>query len=194
MGKRIFFAVVALLTLSSMLTGQQSNLAPAADGSSMTYYLVHPLHKIEATSKTVEYHVQANPETKEIRSVTAAVDVTTFDSGNSSRDSHAMEVIDAITYPEASFSSTSVTQQGDSLRVAGKLTFHGVTKDIVISAYPGWSRDGLEVRGGFELSLAAFNVERPALLLIPVEDTLRFSFIALFRLGNMTQRQGAALR
>jgi hypothetical protein len=188
MRKRIACAVAGVMTFSSILLGQQIELAPAGDGSSMTYFLVHPLHKIEATSKSVEYHVQANPATKEIKSISAAVDVTTFDSGNSSRDSHAMEVIDAITYPEASFSSTSVAPQGDSLRVAGKLTFHGVTKDIFISVYPRWSQNGLEVGGGFELSLTAFNIERPALLLIPVEDTLRFSFVALFRLGDVTRR------
>ncbi|HTP12644.1 MAG TPA: YceI family protein, partial [Bacteroidota bacterium] len=43
--------------------------------------------------------------------MTVRVDVTTFDSGNSNRDSHAMEVVDALTYPDVQFTSTSVVQR-----------------------------------------------------------------------------------
>jgi hypothetical protein len=38
------------------------------------------------------------------------------------------------------------------------------------------------VDGSFELSLAAFKIDRPSLLMIPVEDTLSFSFAAVFGL------------
>ncbi len=151
--------------------------------SSMTYKIVHPLHEIEATSKEAIYKVDMDVTKKEIESVSADVDVTTFDSGNSNRDSHAMEVIDAITYPEASFVSSSITQSGDSLKVAGKITFHGVTRDIVIDAVSIWSSGRVEVRGKFVLSLTAFSIERPSLLMIPVEDALRFTFIAVFGLN-----------
>lgn len=151
--------------------------------SSMTYKIVHPLHEIEATSKEAIYKVEIDLTKKEIESVSADVDVTTFDSGNSNRDSHAMEVIDAITYPEASFVSSSITQSGDSLKVAGKITFHGVTKDIVIDAASTWSANRVEVRGKFVLSLTAFSIERPSLLMIPVEDALRFTFVAAFGLN-----------
>ena len=150
------------------------------DESSVTYHLVHPLHKIEATSKDVQYALEADVATKEIKSVSAQVDVTTFDSGNSNRDSHAMEVIDAITYPEASFSSASVVQNGDSVHVMGKLTFHGVTKDVVIAGTSTWSGDKLVLRGGFDVSLTAFKIDRPSLLMIPVEDALSFDIVAAF--------------
>jgi polyisoprenoid-binding protein YceI len=148
--------------------------------SSVSYRLVHPLHTIDATSKDVVYQIELDPTKQEIKAVSAQVDVTTFDSGNSNRDSHAMEVIDALTFPDVTFSSTSIAQRGDSLSIAGKLTFHGVTKDIVATAVSKWSPNRLEVRGSFDLSLTAFNIERPSLLMIPVEDTLRFSFIGVF--------------
>ena len=146
----------------------------------MTYRLTHPLHEIEATSKDVEYHLDIDAAKKEIRAVSAVVDVTTFNSGNSNRDSHAMEVIDAIDYPDVTFASSSVVQSGDSLTIAGKLTFHGVTQNIVMMARPRWASDTLEVSGQFELSLTAFKIERPSLLMIPVEDALRFTFAAVF--------------
>ncbi len=152
------------------------------DESSITYRIVHPLHEIEATSKDATYQLEVDPVKKAIVRVSATVDVTTFDSGNSNRDSHAMEVIDAISYPEVSFVSSSITEAGDSLKVEGKLTFHGVTKDIVAMATSQWTADKIEVRGSFVLSLTEFNIERPSLLMIPVEDALRFTFAAAWKL------------
>jgi polyisoprenoid-binding protein YceI len=151
------------------------------DESKVTYQISHPLHEIEASSKEVVYRLDIDPGKKEVRSVSAQVDVTTFDSGNSNRDSHAMEVIDALTYPDVTFTSTSVIQNGDSVRVAGKLTFHGVTKDIVILAAAKWSPNRLDVHGDFDVSLTEFKIERPSLLMIPVSDTLKFIIVAAYR-------------
>jgi len=91
-----------------------------------------------------------------------------------------MEVIDAITYPDVIFSSTSIIQNVDGLKVTGKLTFHGVTKEIVIAAATKWSPNRLEVNGAFDLSLTEFKVERPSLLGMKCDDTLKFSLIAVF--------------
>jgi polyisoprenoid-binding protein YceI len=148
----------------------------------VTYRLVHPLHEIEATSHDVVFKAVVDTAKKEISTVSAQVDVTTFDSGNSNRDSHAMEVVDAISYPDVSFSSTSIAAAGDSLMVTGSLTFHGVTKNIVASVRPKWTPDSLVVQGGFNLSLTEFKIDRPSLLLIPVNDTLWFSLRARFGL------------
>jgi polyisoprenoid-binding protein YceI len=170
-------------------TSAQSNLANLAklaeaikDESSVTYRLSHLLHTIEAVSKDVAYRTEIDPSKKEIKTVTAQVDVTTFDSGNSNRDSHAMEVIDAITYPTAAFSSKSISQNGDSLTVAGKLTFHGITKDVVMLGTAVWSPNKLEVQGAFTISLTAFQIERPSLLMVPVNDDLKFTLKASFSL------------
>ena len=177
-------SVLALwLFISSAITeAQTKQVELLKDESSITYRIVHPLHEIEATSKDATYQLEIDPAKKEIVSVSATVDVTTFDSGNSNRDSHAMEVIDAISYPEVSFVSSSVTETGDSLKVRGKLTFHGVTRDIVAMAASIWSVDKIEVRGSFVLSLTDFKIERPSLLMIPVEDALRFTFAAAWKL------------
>jgi len=170
------FSLVLALTAEAQI-GQADLIK---DESWVSYRLVHPLHTIDATSKDVVYQIELDPTKQEIKSVSAQVDVTTFDSGNSNRDSHAMEVIDALTYPDVTFSSTSVAESGDSLSIAGKLTFHGVTKDIHAAAVSKWLPNRLEVRGNFDVSLTAFNIDRPSLLMIPVQDTLRFSFTGVF--------------
>lgn len=178
---RIYIVGCSLLFLFSAAAGQLKVVESAKEESWITYRIVHPLHKIEATSKDALYKLEFDPTNKVVQSVSAQVDVTTFDSGNSNRDSHAMEVIDAISYPEVTFSSSTISQNGDSLSVTGKLSFHGVTRDIVAGASVKWFPGKLEVLGGFSLSLTAFNIERPSLLMIPVQDTLRFSFGTVFQ-------------
>ena len=147
--------------------------------TSVTYLLSHPLHHIESTSKEIYCRIEIDTVKKEIKSVSAQIDVMTFDCGNSNRDSHAMEVIDAITYPDVTFLSTSIVQNADSLKATGKLTFHGV---IIISAATTWSPSKLVVNGSFDLSLTDFKVERPSLLLVKTDDTLKFTLTAVFKL------------
>lgn len=174
--------LVLTLVMTAGSAAQPKVVEAVKDESSVTYRLVHPLHVIEAVSKDVVYHLEVEPENKKIDTVSATVDVMTFDSGNSNRDSHAMEVIDAISFPDASFSSTAITQTGDSLSVAGKLTFHGVTKDVVATGAATWSPEKLNVRASFGVSLTSFQIDRPSLLMIPVNDTLTFSLVAAFGL------------
>jgi polyisoprenoid-binding protein YceI len=180
--RKVNVLVCWLLLSGTVSWTQTKQVELLKDESSITYRIVHPLHEIEATSKDATYQLEIDSAKKEIVSVSATVDVMTFDSGNSNRDSHAMEVIDAISYPEVSFVSSSVAEVGDSLKVMGKLTFHGVTHDIVAMASSKWSPDRIEVHGSFVLSLTAFKIERPSLLLIPVEDALRFTFSAAWKL------------
>ena len=180
MNKSLLWAFSLITAACMAAVAQPRQVEAMKDSSVVTYRMVHPLHEIEAKSKEVIYRVRINPAERLVLSVAAEVDVTTFDSGNSNRDSHAMEVIDAITYPDAVFTGTSITQQGDSLHVAGKLTFHGVTKEIVVVLRQEWNGNTLHVTGGWDVSLTAFKIERPSLLMIPVEDNLHFSLAAVF--------------
>jgi len=175
-------AAAVLVFCCAAAPAQVKHLTCLKDQSSMTYRLVHPLHKIESTSKDVVYDLEADPAAHTFRHVSGVVDVTTFDSGNSNRDSHAMEVIDAIDYPEASFEGSGFVQRGDSLYTSGKVTFHGVTKDVVIGSLLRWGGGKLVVDGSFSLSLTEYKIDRPSLLMIPVEDSLNFTFTAVFSL------------
>ncbi len=66
--------------------------------------------------------------------VSATIDVSTVDTGEAPRDTHIKSdaFFDVANFPNASFSSTSVTKIGSNLKVAGNLTLHGVTKPVVL--------------------------------------------------------------
>jgi polyisoprenoid-binding protein YceI len=176
----VLFCIGVIMTVRA--SAQVQVVTSIKGESSATYFLVHPMHEIEATSKEVVYTASINPDAKIIHAVTAAVDVTSFDSGNSNRDSHAMEVVDAMSFPEVTFTSKSIIPQGSSILVGGKLTFHGVTNDVTAIANSEWGSDKLTIHAIMSISLTAFKVERPSLLFIPVQDTLKFTLIAAFPL------------
>ncbi len=174
-------SVITMFLLTTLVaTAQPRTAQMLTDKSWVSYRIVHPLHVMDATSHSVQYSLELDPSKKEITSVTAQVDVTTFDSGNSNRDSHAMEVVDAITYPDVMFTSTSIVQKGDSLWATGKLTFHGVMKSVTMSGTAQWLSNEVDIKGSFDLSLTEFKIERPALLMIPVHDDLAFTLTAAF--------------
>lgn len=173
-------SLILFLLLGSLLSAQIKQIESVKKESSIIYRLTHPFHEVESISKDAQCIITVDIGKKEIKQVSVQVDVTTFNSGNSNRDSHAMEVIDALSYPEANFTSTNIVQYGDSLKISGKLTFHGITKDIRITATSKWTNNKLIVNGKFEISLTAFKVERPSLLMIPVKDELKFSIMQTF--------------
>ncbi|HUX92758.1 MAG TPA: YceI family protein [Ignavibacteriaceae bacterium] len=181
--KSIIF-LLFLFVPASFMFAQIKRLEAVKQESFITYKITHPLHEIESTSKMALCLVDVDMKTKEIKKVLVQVAVTSFNSGNSNRDSHAMEVVEALLYPDTRFISSSVTQKGDSLQVSGKLTFHGVTKDVYMTAVDQWSGNKLIVTGGFNISLTAFKVKRPSLFMIPVSDTLVFTFKQVFNVPS----------
>ncbi len=67
-------------------------------------------------------------------SVQVNIDVTTVDTGVQGRDNDlkGANYFDVANFPKATFTSTSVTKNGNDLSVAGNLTLHGVTKPVVL--------------------------------------------------------------
>ncbi len=67
--------------------------------------------------------------------VTADIDVTTFDTGNAQRDEHirSRDFLHAEQFPTLSFRSTGVRSDGDDLVVDGELTLHGVTRPVALA-------------------------------------------------------------
>ncbi len=177
--KLFLFLLVIPFTLSF---GQLKHYVADKSGSFIKYKLTHPLHEIEAVSKDAYCAIDADVKAKLIKDVMVQVPVSSFDSGNSNRDSHAMEVVEELYYPDARFISSSVTQKGDSLQIWGNLTFHGITKQIYIPAYANWTNNTLTVTGKFDISLTEFKIKRPSLLLIPVNDDLKFWFTQNFNI------------
>jgi polyisoprenoid-binding protein YceI len=84
--------------------------------------------------------LQIDPTAPESAHVEATIDVNSIRTGQPDRDTHlkAAEFFDVATYPTITFSSTSVTKDGDDeATIVGNLTLHGVTKEVTIKVEGG---------------------------------------------------------
>ncbi len=99
--------------------------------------------------------------------VNVVVDTTSLDSNHAERDKHIRsdDFINAGKFGQASFTSTKVTDKGNGmLDVAGDITLHGVTKNILIKAeFIGagndpWGGERAGFVGQTRLELADFGI------------------------------------
>ena len=97
------------------------------------------------------------------------IDTTSVDTNHAERDKHlrGADLLDTEMFPTATFESTSIKASGpDKATITGKLTLHGVTKEVAIDAQRvgggkdpwGGYRDGFT--GTTTLKLADFGIMR----------------------------------
>jgi polyisoprenoid-binding protein YceI len=100
--------------------------------------------------------------------VKVEIDTASLNSNHAERDKHikSADFIDAAKFPKAVFESTAVKANGEGkATITGKLTLHGVTKDVVIEAEHvgggndpwGGVRDGFA--GSTRIPLADFDID-----------------------------------
>src|ERR1700726_333847 len=94
-------------------------------------------------------------------SVELSVPVESLDTHNSIRDKSlkSPDFFDAKQFPTMTFKSTKVEGSGDTLKVSGDLTIHGVTKPMIVDFKKGGEGKGVfgEMRGGGE---TRFTIKR----------------------------------
>lgn len=149
--------------------------------STVTYTMHHPLHTWDGVSHDVNCAIMYDEEAKTVESVAVAIKIATFDSKDSNRDSHALEVLDGIHYPTVTFVSQQIqSAPNGSLTATGKLTFHGVTKPSVLVCTRQEDGASLVVSGAFDIKMTDFNVEQPSLLGMKADDLIKLKFTARF--------------
>lgn len=151
--------------------------------SFITYHMVHPMHSWDGTSKDIDGVIQYDDKTNQIIKVAILAKVSSFDSKSSNRDSHMMEVTEAIKYPTVSFVSSSIKDDGSTVDVTGTITFHGVSKQIHFTAKDQLVGKRKIVNGEFVLLLEDFKIERPSMMMMKTENEMKMSFSVEFELN-----------
>ena len=166
-------ASLALAALSQAPSARMLSVDPAK--STVTYAIVHKLHKVNAESRSVEGKAALLPEGK--LQVMVRAPVSSFKSGDANRDEHMQETLETSKYshvifkaagqvtPPATFPATT------ELSLPGQLEFHGRKRMETVTLKLEWASAGeVRVKTSFTVSLDAYEVERPSLLLIKIDD------------------------
>jgi polyisoprenoid-binding protein YceI len=176
------FHLILLLLFVSLVANVEAQTKYYCDRekSTIVYFMHHPLHEWEGVSKAVDSVILTDGEKLNVQAVAVQVKVASFDSKNSNRDSHMLEVTEALIYPTVTFTSESFKEDGDNLIADGTLTFHGVSKPISVPVQVKHIGDTLEVTGKFNIKLTDFNIDPPSLLGVATEDNITLNFDVFF--------------
>ncbi|GAB3949353.1 YceI family protein [Spirosoma harenae] len=177
-----YLLAIGMLLAFVAPTAKRKIMADKA-ASTVTYAAKHPLHSWEGVSHDVSCAMIYNDETKQPETVAVAVKVASFDSDNNNRDSHAIEVLDGIKYPNVTFTSSDI-KVGDNgaLTAKGTLTFHGIAKPVTLQATRKESGNKLTLTGEFPVSMSDYSIERPSLMGMKTEDGMMLRFNVVFSL------------
>jgi polyisoprenoid-binding protein YceI len=98
------------------------------------------------------------------------------------RDGVVSRQLDVQQFPNATFTATSVsipgTISGQSVEVSvtGKLTIHGVTKDVTVMAKGQLVSDKAEIAGSTSIVMTDYGVSPPQVPFVTVDSTLLIEF------------------
>jgi polyisoprenoid-binding protein YceI len=76
--------------------------------------------------------------------ISVTIDAASIDTREEQRDAHLRsgDFFEVEAYPHLTFESTSISGSPDNLKVSGKLTLHGVTRDLTLTAaFEGRAKD-----------------------------------------------------
>lgn len=167
--KRLAFAAGILALAAPLALAQATTWKADPPHSSVEFGIRHMgLSNVHGRFGKVEATINYNDADVSKSSVTATIDVTGVDTGESPRDNHLKSdaFFDIAKFPAATFTSTSVAKGGSGLTVAGNLTVHGVTKPVTLDVSgpvkPIDSPMDHKQHSGFEatttISRSAFNI------------------------------------
>ena len=116
----------------------------------------------------------SNPATAKVR---VSIEAASIDTGIGMRDNHlrSSDFLDVQRYPTLKFESRSVEMAGRRATVAGELTIHGVTREIVVPVDVQMSEAALVATGELVLNRRDYGINYESFFL-PVGNDVRVSF------------------
>ena len=167
--KRLFYI---LFFVPLVISAQQ--LRVDTDTSYITYEASHPVHDWSGTSKDVQGVLVLEKDIPQ--RIAVMTPVSSFDSKNSNRDGHAVEVLEALLYPKVSFYSDDLVLDENVLTITGVLKFHGISLPLSTKANYTKLKDFLVLEGDFTIQPSAFGIKLPSFMLVKMRDNIHISF------------------
>jgi polyisoprenoid-binding protein YceI len=180
-------ALLAALVFTGSIALADPMLTVDPAQSTLTYHLVHKLHKVAGVSHRVEGKALLLAGGK--AQVMVRVPVQSFDSGNVNRDEHMKETVEAARFPLVELKAlaeglTAPAKFPTTVRTPFKvqLQFHGQSQVFEVPVELTWlAADRVRADASFDISLDAYKVERPSLMFMKVNDALGIEAHLVFK-------------
>ena len=111
------------------------------------------------------------------------VEMDLFASNKSDRDEHMRESLESNTYKLATYQISSVTKtdKTDTYKINGKLSFHGVEKDMSVNAVISKVYGSLTLSADANILFSEYGIEMPCMVFMCVRDRVDLKIQAVFK-------------
>jgi len=133
--RRLVLTLGALALAAPLTFAQTSTWVPDKAHSEVDFTILHmSLSNVRGHFGNIGGTVTMNDSDITKSTVNITVDVSSVDTGVSARDGDLKGAnwFDAGQFPTATFTSTSISKNGNGLTINGNLTLHGVTKPVTL--------------------------------------------------------------
>ena len=131
----LIVSVFFVLAASAMAAPENYKIDPVH--SSISFKVRHLFSYVTGKFTKFDGTLTVDPDAVDQSSVTATVQTPSIDTANDHRDDdlRSAEFFDVSKYPEITFKSKSVKQNGEKTAdIVGDFTMHGVTKELTLHA------------------------------------------------------------
>lgn len=183
MAPLVRFVLAALLSLTPALVSAQAatyEVRPQA-GSRIRFTSDAPLETMTGTSQAVSGEFTVDPANLAAARGSVSVPIASLRTGIDLRDQHLRSDtwLDAGRFPEATFEVTGVSgaarlEEGREARVrlSGRFTLHGRTRQVTASARVKLEAGVVTVRARFTVHLADYGVSIPEVVQLKVSEDI----------------------
>ncbi|MCE1200030.1 MAG: YceI family protein [Marinilabiliales bacterium] len=173
---------MAAILLSLQVSAQEKvKVSSLKEESSIVYTMTHPLHTWTGECKEVNSVILTDASRSAVYQVAVSAKVASFDSKNANRDSHMMEVTEALKFPNVTYVSSSVTLDGEEFTSSGTLTFHGVGQPVAVKGKISKEGGKMTFSGTFNLKMSLFKIDPPSLMGVKTEDDFKLEFKIVYQ-------------
>jgi len=175
LGRFVLFLLLACGLGPATLRGERLSIELDPQQSTVTFTLGAFLHTVRGTFRVKHGTVRFDTETGEATGE-VVVDLTSGDTGNSSRDRKMKEeVLESPRYPEAVFTLERIeghpSLQGESeVAIGGKMKIHGGEHELVIPVRIQARGREATATARFEIPYVKWGMKDPSTALLSVKD------------------------
>ena len=190
-------AIVFFLLTQTVPAAPVKFAATSRDGKNVIKFVSKaPLETIEGVTSRIDGNIDVDLTDAGTAAGQFEVDLTTLKTGIDMRDQHLRErFVHTDSFPKATFRLKKVTKTGarslpDSqpvdIKAEGEMTIHGVTKPVMVAGTVTYMKESEETQArlpgdlihvdvNFPILLSDFNIERPKMLFMKLNDKVNIA-------------------
>jgi polyisoprenoid-binding protein YceI len=182
-------AALGLVGVAQAASGAKYQVE-SSDESKVQFVSDAPLEKITGVGHKMTGNVEIDVGNLAATKGTVELDVKSIKTNVDLRDEHLQgpDWLDAAKHPKIKFEITKVDgpaalKKGDAVdvKVTGKLSMHGVTREETATAKVRLTDKGVSVKANFKVSLPAYKVSVPSVVRLKVNDSIDLNVMLMVK-------------